>query len=90
MSAFVEVRSSPRVRDQNMTGYAPRPVAGVTPTQIVAVHERSVPCDGATPGGKPGLGHPRIWLRIEERSVTCPYCSITYTLEDGAGDDHGH
>jgi uncharacterized Zn-finger protein len=81
-------RSGTRVRDQNMTGYAPRPIAGVTPTQIVAVRERSVPCDGAIVAA--GLGHPRIWLRIEGTRVTCPYCSITYALEDGAGDDHGH
>lgn len=75
------------MRDQEMTGYAPKAKAGVTPEQRVEVHSRTVACDGEAAGA---LGHPRIWLRIEEHEVTCPYCSITYVLADGAGDDHGH
>ena len=36
------------------------------------------------------LGHPRIWMTIQDHEVTCPYCSITYVLAEGAGEDHGH
>lgn len=75
------------MRDQDMTGYAPKPKDGITPEQRVEVHSRAVPCDGEAAGA---LGHPRIWLRIEDHEITCPYCSITYVLADGAGDDHGH
>ena len=45
------------------------------------VDERTVPCDGG--GG--ALGHPRVFLYIEGRSVMCPYCSRLYVLKAGAG-----
>jgi uncharacterized Zn-finger protein len=78
------------MRDARLTGYAPIPVAGVTPDQREEVHTRSVPCDGES--RTPGLGHPRVWLRINpgQDSVTCPYCSITYVLAAGAGADDHH
>lgn len=75
------------MRDSIQTGYAPKPVEGVTPQQRVTVTTRSVACDGQI--GVGGLGHPRIWMQIAEQEVTCPYCSITYALAPGAGDD-GH
>jgi uncharacterized Zn-finger protein len=75
------------MRDPQMTGYAPKPVAGLTPDQRIEVTARKVACDGEAASG---LGHPRIWLHIEDREVTCPYCSITYVLAEGAGEDHGH
>ena len=56
------------------------------PTEIIHVDERTVPCDG----GDGGLGHPRVFLRIADRQVMCPYCSRLYVLNEGAGDDHGH
>lgn len=75
------------MRDPQMTGYAPKPVAGLTPEQRIEVHARKVACDGEAAGA---LGHPRIWMTIQDREVTCPYCSITYVLAEGAGEDHGH
>ncbi|MDB5375747.1 MAG: hypothetical protein JWR00_193, partial [Rubritepida sp.] len=36
------------------------------------------------------LGHPLVYLRIEDTQVTCPYCSKTYRLKEGAGDDGHH
>lgn len=74
------------MRDPQMTGYGPHPVEGVTPEDVTLVESRSVSCDG----GKGALGHPMIWMRIEEHQVTCPYCSRTYRLKDGAGDDGHH
>ncbi len=75
------------MRDPLMTGYAPKLVEGVTPEQLIEVTSRKIACDGEAAGA---LGHPRIWLHIEDREITCPYCSITYVLAEGAGEDHGH
>jgi uncharacterized Zn-finger protein len=74
------------MRDPQMTGYGPKLTAGVTPEEVILVETRAVRCDGG--GG--ALGHPAIFMRIEQRQVTCPYCSKTYRLKDGAGDDHHH
>ncbi len=74
------------MRDQRQTGYTPVETPGVTPTEHFMVESRTVPCDG----GNAALGHPLVYLRIEDRQVTCPYCSRTYVLAEGAGDGHGH
>jgi uncharacterized Zn-finger protein len=74
------------MRDARQTGYTPQPVPGVTPDETITVTSRVVGCDGG--GG--ALGHPMIYMRIEDRQVTCPYCSRTYVLAEGAGDDAGH
>jgi uncharacterized Zn-finger protein len=78
------------MRDGNQTGYAPKPIEGVTPVQRIEVESHSIPCDGEI--AVPGLGHPRIWLRIaaDQGEITCPYCSITYVLKAGAGGTDGH
>ncbi len=57
-----------------------------TPTEIIHVDERVVACDGG--GG--ALGHPRVFLRIEDQSVMCPYCSRLFLLNEGAGHATGH
>jgi uncharacterized Zn-finger protein len=57
-----------------------------TPTEIIHATERVVACDGG--GG--ALGHPRVFLRIEDRSVMCPYCSRLYVLDEGASHGTGH
>ena len=56
------------------------------PFEIIHVNDRTVACDG----GEGALGHPRVFLHIEEREVMCPYCSRLYVLNEGAGDSHGH
>ncbi len=58
------------------------------PPETVLTTSRRVKCDGATdiPAGS-ALGHPRVWLEIDERGwVDCPYCDRRFELED----DHGH
>ncbi|HWX50983.1 MAG TPA: zinc-finger domain-containing protein [Roseomonas sp.] len=74
------------MRDPNLTQYTPKALPGVTPEEIIEVRSRVVACDG----GEGALGHPRVFLRIEDRQVTCPYCSRTYVLAEGAGDDGHH
>lgn len=56
------------------------------PTEIIPVDDPVIACDG----GDGPLGHPRVFLRIVGREVTCPYCSRHYVLRAGAGHAHGH
>jgi uncharacterized Zn-finger protein len=74
------------MRDGRQTGYTPVELPGVTPEEKFTVESRTVGCDG----GNAALGHPLVYLRIEDRQVTCPYCSRTYVLAEDAGNDHGH
>ena len=62
------------------------------PTEIIHVDEPVIACDGGPAAGGPAsaLGHPRVFLHIEDRSVMCPYCSRLYILNEGAGHDTGH
>ena len=62
------------------------PDGSLTPTETIRVDTRTVACDG----GDGPLGHPRVWLRIADQQVVCPYCSRLYVLTPGTGDSHGH
>ena len=73
------------MRDPDFTGYTPNRVPGVTGEEVIQATSRHVFCDGGGAGG-----HPGIWLRIEGEEITCPYCSRTYQLAPGAGDDNHH
>ncbi len=59
-----------------------------SPTEIIHVDDRTVACDG----GDGALGHPRVFLHIEDRlqARLCPYCSRLYVLNEGAGHASGH
>ncbi|MBF0324729.1 zinc-finger domain-containing protein [Magnetospirillum moscoviense] len=49
--------------------------------ETITVESASVGCDG---GGGP-LGHPLVYLHLgHDRQVTCPYCSRTFVLAEGA------
>jgi uncharacterized Zn-finger protein len=50
------------------------------PAEIIHSHSRTVACDGG--GGV--LGHPKVYLFIEDREVMCPYCSRLFVLDDDA------
>ncbi len=56
------------------------------PTETIQVDDRTVACDG----GDDPLGHPRVFLYIDQQSVVCPYCSRLYVLAAGAGHVSGH
>lgn len=54
--------------------------------ETVTVRTRRVMCDGASdiPGGA-ALGHPRVWLEIDERGyVDCSYCDRRFLLAGSA------
>ncbi|MBW6532479.1 zinc-finger domain-containing protein [Sphingomonas citri] len=63
------------------------------PPELVRVSQPRVACDGASdiPGGA-ALGHPRVWLQIDEHGyVDCGYCDRRFVLIGGPADgaDHG-
>jgi uncharacterized Zn-finger protein len=58
----------------------------ITPTEIIHVDQRVVACDG---GGGP-LGHPRVYLRIPDHEVMCPYCSRLFVVNEGVAPADGH
>ena len=58
------------------------------PPELVRVTTPRVACDGASaiPGGA-ALGHPRVWLQIDDRGyVDCGYCDRRFVLIGGAAD----
>ena len=58
------------------------------PPETVTTDHRRVACDGATdiPGGA-ALGHPRVWLEIDEKGyVDCGYCDRRFILAGGPAD----
>jgi uncharacterized Zn-finger protein len=67
-------------------GAATMTTGKITPTEVIHVNSRTVACDG----GNGALGHPRVFLRIPQEEVMCPYCSRLYILNPGAGHDSGH
>jgi NADH dehydrogenase (ubiquinone) Fe-S protein 6 len=59
------------------------------PPETVKVKSQRVSCDGASdiPGGA-ALGHPRVWLEIDESGfVDCGYCDRRFVLA-GSPADH--
>lgn len=59
-----------------------------SPETIRVSHSR-IACDGASdiPGGA-ALGHPRVWLQIDETGyVDCGYCDRRFVLIGGPADD---
>jgi NADH dehydrogenase (ubiquinone) Fe-S protein 6 len=69
-------------------------MSSVPPPEIVHTTQRRVSCDGATSIRSNGtykpaaLGHPRVWLQIDEKGfVDCGYCDRRFVLD---GDPHAH
>ena len=54
------------------------------PVETIEVEDTTVACDG----GKAALGHPRVFLHLEESAegmaTDCPYCGRRFVLKDGA------
>jgi len=59
-----------------------------TPPETALTDSHRVCCDGSTdiPGGA-ALGHPRVWLEIDEKGyVECGYCDKRFVLKGGPAD----
>ena len=57
-----------------------------TEPETVLTSSARVMCDGAT-GIAPALGHPRVWLEIDERGyVDCGYCDKRFVQGGGPAD----
>ena len=58
----------------------------IAPPETVLTSSRRVKCDGATDIA-PALGHPRVWLEIDEHGyVDCGYCDRRFVLQGGPAD----
>jgi len=61
-----------------------------TPPEIIRVHGPRVACDGSGDGISAALGHPRVFLEIDEHGyVDCGYCDRRFVLEGGPADGPG-
>ncbi len=57
------------------------------PPEITFTETARVWCDGATQIS-PALGHPRIYLQIDEKGFAdCGYCDRRFILAGGPADD---
>ncbi len=56
--------------------------------EIIRTPAKRVACDGATDiRGGAALGHPRVWLEIDEKGyVDCGYCDRRFILVGGPAD----
>ena len=55
--------------------------------ETALVTARRVACDGAA-GLSIALGHPRVWLEIDEKGyVECGYCDKRFVLAGGPADN---
>lgn len=68
----------------------------IPPPEVLLVDTRRVMCDGASAirggaGYRPAaLGHPRIYLEIDEHGyVDCGYCDRRFVLRGGVADVTG-
>lgn len=60
----------------------------IQPPETVIADSPRVRCDGATAiAGGAALGHPRVWLEIDEKGfVECGYCDRRFVLRGGPAD----
>jgi uncharacterized Zn-finger protein len=65
----------------------------IPPPEVTLVENHRVCCDGSggirpAPGvAPPALGHPRVWLEIDEHGyVDCGYCDRRFVLRGGPAE----
>ncbi len=58
------------------------------PPEVTLTDSARVKCDGASDiRGGAALGHPRVWLEIDEHGyVDCGYCDRRFVLKGGPAD----
>jgi NADH dehydrogenase (ubiquinone) Fe-S protein 6 len=56
--------------------------------ETILVRARRISCDGSGEGVPPALGHPKVWLEIDESgAVECGYCDRRFVLAGGPADN---
>lgn len=59
----------------------------IAPPEVTRVTTARVACDGAHAGIPAALGHPRVFLQIDEHGyVDCGYCDRRFVLMGGVAD----
>lgn len=59
----------------------------VPPPETFRVTSNRVACDGSGHGIPATLGHPRVWLEIDEHGYAeCSYCDRRFVLAGGPAD----
>lgn len=57
--------------------------------ETILVRSHRIACDGSGESVPPALGHPKVWLEIDESgAVECGYCDRRFVLV-GSAADHG-
>jgi uncharacterized Zn-finger protein len=56
-----------------------------SPTETIIAKSRDVACNG----GDGAYGHPKVYLKILDKQIVCPYCSRLFVLAAGV-PDFGH
>jgi NADH dehydrogenase (ubiquinone) Fe-S protein 6 len=55
--------------------------------ETITIRTRRIACDGSGDGVPAALGHPRVWLEIDESGmVECGYCDRRYVLAGSPAD----
>jgi uncharacterized Zn-finger protein len=59
----------------------------IPPPETLTVQSPRVACDGSGKDIPAALGHPRVWLEIDEKGwVDCGYCDRRFILTGGPAD----
>ncbi|UIJ45747.1 zinc-finger domain-containing protein [Sphingomonas cannabina] len=59
----------------------------IAPPEVLRVSSPRVACDGTGEGLPAALGHPRVYLQIDEHGyVDCGYCDRRFVLIGGPAD----
>lgn len=59
----------------------------IAPPETLRTSSRRVACDGSGDGIPAALGHPRVWLEIDESGYfDCGYCDRRFVLIGGVAD----
>ena len=62
-------------------------LAMIPPPETIRVTHRRIACDGTGNGLPAALGHPRVFLEIDEHGyVDCGYCDRRFILKGGPAD----
>lgn len=71
---------------QHHIGFA-NGISMIEAPETILVRTHRIACDGSGEGVPAALGHPRVWLEIDESGmVECGYCDRRFVLVGGPAD----